>query len=91
MHVRGLAGRDDGLRATTIRVLHEPEGDYALGWAVQRNLLSTVHFHEGSAGTFHVVTLLDPARGIAVATAINAGGDRAADAIRDAAARALRP
>jgi len=91
LHVRGLAGRDDVLRATTIRVLHEPDGDYALGWGVQRNGARTVHFHEGSAGTFHVVTLLDPVRGIAVATVTNAGGDRAADAIRDAADRALRP
>jgi len=91
MHVRGLAGRDDVLRATTIRVLHEADGDYAMGWGVQQNVMSTVHFHEGSAGTFHVVTLLDPQRGIAVATVANAGGDRAADAIRDAADRALRP
>jgi len=91
MHVRGLAGRDDVLRAATIRALHEPDGEYALGWGVQRNLVNTVHFHEGSAGTFHMVTLLDPQRGIAVATVTNAGGDRAADAIRDAAARALRP
>jgi len=67
--------RDDVLRAATIRALHEPDGEYALGWGVQRNLLNTVHFHEGSAGTFHMVTLLDPQRGIAVATVTNAGGE----------------
>ncbi len=91
MHVRGLAGRDDVLRATTIRALHEPDGEYAFGWGVQREGAGTMHFHEGSAGTFHVVTLLNPQSGIAVATVTNAGGERAADAIRDAAIAALRP
>ena len=68
MHIRGLAGRDDVLRVATIRTLHDPEGTYALGWGVQRNGAGTVHFREGNAGTFHVVTLLDPQRGIAMAT-----------------------
>lgn len=91
LHVRGLAGRDDVLRASTIRMLHEAEGDYALGWSVQRDGAGTVHCHEASAGTFHVLTVLDPQRGIAVATVTNAGGDRAAAAIRDTAGAALKP
>lgn len=90
LHLCGLAGQDDVLRASTIRALHEPSGDYAFGWAIQREGSSAVHFHEGSAGTFHAVTLLDPHRGIAVASVTNAGDERAADAIRDAADVVLR-
>jgi CubicO group peptidase (beta-lactamase class C family) len=90
LHLRGLAGRDGVLHAATVRALHEPTGDYAFGWAIQREGSTAVHFHEGSAGTFHAVTLLDPRRGIAVATVTNAGDERAADAIREAADAVLR-
>jgi CubicO group peptidase (beta-lactamase class C family) len=90
LHLRGLAGEDGLLRATTVRTLHAPDGDYAFGWAIQREGNAAIHFHEGSAGTFHAVTLLDPRRGIAVATVTNAGGDRAANAIRETADVVLR-
>lgn len=90
LHLRGLAGRDDVLRAATVRALHEPSDDYAFGWAIQREGSTAIHFHEGSAGTFHAVTLLAPHRGIAVATVANAGDERAADAIREAADAVLR-
>jgi CubicO group peptidase (beta-lactamase class C family) len=90
MHLRGLAGQDDVLRAATIRQLHQPDGDYAFGWGIQEDASGIAHFHEGSAGTFHMVTVLIPRRGVAVATVTNAGGDDAADAIRSALAAALR-
>jgi CubicO group peptidase (beta-lactamase class C family) len=90
LHLRGLAGQDGLLRAATVRELHRPDGGYALGWGIQVEGSGAIHFHEGSAGTFHAVTLLDPRRGIAVATVTNAGGDRAADAVRRAADGVLR-
>jgi CubicO group peptidase (beta-lactamase class C family) len=89
LHVQGLAGTDGAVKAATIRALHEPDGEYALGWGVQGPPGRTMHFHEGSVGTFHVVALLDPRRGVAVATVTNAGGEDAADRIRTAALKSL--
>jgi D-alanyl-D-alanine carboxypeptidase len=90
MHLRGLAGQDDVLRAATIRQLHQPDGEYAFGWSIQNNSSGVAHFHEGSAGTFHIVTVLIPARGVAAATVTNAGGEDAADAIRSVLGAVLR-
>jgi CubicO group peptidase (beta-lactamase class C family) len=87
LHLRGLAGRDDVLPAAAIRALHpaRPAGAYAFGWIAARLGSDTAFAHEGSAGTFHAITVLVPQRNAAVLVVTNAGGDDAADAIRDAA------
>jgi len=88
-HLRGLRGRDGLLRAATVRRLHAPTGDYALGWRVQPLAGVRSSAHEGSAGTFHAIAVVQPERDLAVAVFANAGGEEAAEANRALARQLL--
>jgi CubicO group peptidase (beta-lactamase class C family) len=87
-HLRGLRGREPSagftsLTAEIINELHLPAEDYACGWGIQEYDGVPASVHEGSAGTFHAITVIVPERDIAVVTITNAGGDKPARAIRD--------
>ena len=89
--LRGLAGQDDLLRAAAVRALTTPDGAYGGGWVAATAHGAPAFAHEGSAGTFHAVTILVPSRGVGAVVIVNAGGERAAAAAREAALRALAP
>ena len=89
MHLRGLRGRDDGLKAQTIRELHgrSPDGrrsDRALGWGVI--LRHGVESHEsvGSSGAYVAFATIQPSRDVAVGAFTNMGGGQD---LRDAVGR----
>lgn len=82
-HLRGLRGRDGLLRAATVQRLHTPTGDYALGWRVQPLAGARASAHEGSAGTFHAIVVLQPERDLAVAVFANAGVGEVGEANRE--------
>jgi D-alanyl-D-alanine carboxypeptidase len=83
LHLRGLMGRPavaaDGktelLSGELLGELHEPNGDYACGWGISDRDGVRSSSHQGSAGTFHVIAILQPGRGVGVAVVSNAGGD----------------
>jgi len=74
-HLAGLMGGDGFLAAATIQELHRPvdEVPYASGWGIDP--ASGQHRHRGSAGTFLAYLTIDPAAGVVVAFATNAGFD----------------
>lgn len=90
LHLRGLRGRDDaGFKAETIKQLHRRwvetgmpfEQAYAAGWVIEQVNGETIHWHNGSAGTFYVLMAINPARDQALAIVTNVGplaGHRAA-------------
>jgi len=84
-HLRGLRGQDGLLRAATVQRLHQPTGEYALGWIARPLAGARASAHEGSAGTFHAIAVLQPERDLAVAVFVNAGFEQAGDAARDLA------
>jgi len=72
LHLRALQGRPALLADSTFRRLHAPAGDYALGWLVTTVKGHAVWAHDGSAGTFTSLVLLDPGRDRAYAMFTNA-------------------
>ena len=85
LHLRGLRGRDDAVKATTIQDLHKR---VALGWTVLPRDGVESHEHFGSSGAYVAYATIQPSRDIAVAVFTNIGG---VEGLRDAVARiALR-
>lgn len=59
LHLNGLLGQDNELKADTYKFLHFGIKDYSVGW--NNGLIGdkSVSFHIGSAGTFYTYTLID--------------------------------
>jgi D-alanyl-D-alanine carboxypeptidase len=91
LHLRGLLGQDNYLRASTYQILHFGQPTYAYGWGVSTVAGSTVpvSFHNGSAGTFFCHTVIFPSERVAYVVITNAGG-KAAEAACIALRRRLR-
>jgi D-alanyl-D-alanine carboxypeptidase len=80
LHLRGLKGRDDVLKATTIQELHgivdpnNPAHALVMGWAVMPRDGVESHEHVGSYGAYVAFATIQPSRDVAVATFTNLGG-----------------
>lgn len=87
LHLQGLLGQDNYLRANTYQVLHFGQPAYAYGWAVNKvaETGAPVSVHDGSAGTFFCHTIIFPSERVAYVVITNAGGPAA-----EAACYALR-
>lgn len=87
MHLQGLLGQDNYLRASTYQQLHFGQPAYAYGWAVNTvaETGAPVSVHDGSAGTFFCHTIIFPSEHVAYVIITNAGGPAA-----EAACYALR-
>jgi CubicO group peptidase (beta-lactamase class C family) len=83
LHLRGLRGRDDVLRATTIQDLQRDPGS-AMAWAVTTLDGVASHQHFGSYGAYVAYAVIQPSRDIAVGTFTNLGGGQD---LKDAVAR----
>jgi D-alanyl-D-alanine carboxypeptidase len=70
-HLRGLRGLTSQITAQSYAYLHEPQGDFALGWFVIpiEGVLTSVH--DGSAGTFYALMAIQPSRDRAVVVVSN--------------------
>ena len=100
MHLRGLLGTDGPLQAETIRTLHSPPEieqpmAYACGWAIRETPAGRpMHWHNGSAGTFHAALAIFPEQRIVIASLANGadgGIDPTLDRMYDAILEKLRP
>lgn len=80
LHLAGLRGRTALLRAATFEKLHQPHGEYALGWYVQDIKGLPASTHSGSAETFYAGVIVYPGKDIVVVIAVNAAGDRVREA-----------
>ncbi len=78
-----LAASEDmnGLNSALIKQLHEPDGNYSFGWGEIELEGRQVSMHEGSAGTFDALTIIEPASDTAVVVLCNAGGDKVSSAV----------
>lgn len=74
VHLGGLNGQAKLLNAATFEKLHQPIGEYALGWNAQQIAGLPASTHSGSAGTFYAGIMVYPKKNIAVVIAINASG-----------------
>jgi D-alanyl-D-alanine carboxypeptidase len=80
LHLRGLRGRDDVLKATTIQSLHGRAAPNtrapgsAMGWTVMPRDGVASHEHAGSYGAYVAFATIQPSRDIAVAAFANLGG-----------------
>lgn len=100
-HLRGMMGlepRDKagvpavpGITSDLIQRLHENTDTYSCGWGeLFDNNNSPTSMHEGSAGTFDVLTIIQPGRGRAAVVFCNAGGDAASAAVKELCQSLLR-
>jgi D-alanyl-D-alanine carboxypeptidase len=94
LHLRGLKGRDDVLKATTIQDLHgrlapnPPDRGSAMGWAVMPRDGVVSHEHVGSYGAYIAYATIQASRDVAVGVFTNLGGGQE---VKDAVGRvALR-
>jgi CubicO group peptidase (beta-lactamase class C family) len=76
LQLQGLNGKDGIIKASTYQFLHFGLKAYSIGWG---NGISKTKkrysFHEGSAGTYHVVTLIYPDEDRAFLIFCNASND----------------
>jgi len=90
LHLRGLRGRDDVLKAATIQDLHRkvppinPFLGFAMGWVVQERDGAASHEHGGSYGAYVAHAVVQPSRDVAVGVFTNVGGGQS---LKDAIAR----
>ncbi len=80
LHLRGLGGRDDVLKARTIQELHKkvapinPVLAFAMGWVVMLRDGVPSHEHGGSYGAYVAHATIQPSRDLAVGVFTNVGG-----------------
>ena len=74
IHLAGLNGQAGLLKTTTFEKLHQPIGEYALGWNAQQIKGLPASTHSGGAGTSYAGIMVYPKKNIAVVIAINASG-----------------
>ncbi|MFM2125162.1 MAG: hypothetical protein RL328_1613 [Acidobacteriota bacterium] len=84
-HLKGLAGSDSLLKASTVKFLHTPTDGVGLGWGIRDFEGAVSSVHSGSAGTYYAVTVLQPSRDLGVAILVNSGGERASALCSEAA------
>jgi CubicO group peptidase (beta-lactamase class C family) len=90
LHLRGLRGRDDVLKATTVQDLHRkaapinPSLGFAMGWSVMPRDGVESHEHVGSYGTYVAYATIQASRVFAVGAFTNLGGGQD---VRDDVAR----
>ena len=93
LHLKGLRGQNDLLRASTIQLLHQPVGGagspYALGW-YEANLDGVpTTYHAGTVGTFFAVAVIQPTRNRGAVVVANALGAKSGDAVFNSVERLL--
>ena len=87
LHLRGLRGRDDVLKAATIQDLHTRVAPvnwalgFVMGWVVTPRD-GPSHEHTGSYGAYTAYASIQPSRDVAVAVVTNAGAPDLRDAVR---------
>ena len=90
LHLRGLRGRDDVLKATTVQDLHRsvapinPSLAFVMGWSVMPRDGVQSHEHVGSYGAYIAFATIQASRDLAVAAFTNLGGGQD---LRDAVGR----
>jgi D-alanyl-D-alanine carboxypeptidase len=76
LHLQGLRGTPRLLKSETFAKLHQPIGEYSLGWNRQILRGLAADTHSGSAGTFYAGILMIPEKDIAIVIFINDAGTR---------------
>jgi CubicO group peptidase (beta-lactamase class C family) len=79
-HLRGLRGMSGLLKANTYQHLHTSVGDFALGWLVRDMAGVRTSAHDGTAGTFYALAVLQPSRNRAAVVLVNAYSPSVANA-----------
>jgi D-alanyl-D-alanine carboxypeptidase len=90
LHLRGLRGSDDVLKATTVQELHRrappinPSLGFVMGWSVMPRDGVESHEHVGSYGAYVAYATIQASRDLAVGGFTNLGGGQD---LRDAVAK----
>lgn len=91
LHLQGLLGQNNYLRASSYQLLHFGQPAYAYGWSVSKvaGTDEPVSLHDGSAGTFFCHTIIFPSERAAYVVITNSG-EAAAEEASYALRRRLR-
>lgn len=77
-NLAGIRGANDLISHKNWMMLHQPEGEYAMGWVGARRGDGQISWHNGSAGTFFALMTLDPDLDCGVVVMSNSGNGEAA-------------
>jgi len=77
-NLAGIRGDQRILSHQNWMTLHQPHGEYAMGWVAARRGDGQIAWHNGSAGTFFALMTLDPDLDAGVVVLSNAGNGEAA-------------
>ncbi|MHA4896866.1 serine hydrolase domain-containing protein [Pedobacter sp. PWIIR3] len=81
MHLDGLEGNNNFLKAQTYNYLHYGLPEYAIGWLNVNKTDKHSSEHAGSAGTFYTYTMLNKDKNIAYIIMANAATEKAQDGV----------
>lgn len=81
LHLRGLQGKDNQLKASNYQLLHFAKKDYSYGWGNEKQGEYKASYHDGSLGTFYTHTILIPELDIAVVIFANSAEESHIEAI----------
>lgn len=77
-NLAGIRGSQPLISHKNWLMLHQPQGEYAMGWVASRRGDGQISWHNGSAGTFFALMTLDPDLDAGAVALSNAGnGERA--------------
>lgn len=90
LHLKGLRG-ETGLLLPPAMIarMHQPNGEYAFGWLIQDVRGVPASLHDGSAGTFYAIALIQPSLDQAIVAVTNSANLPAQQALVYAVQRLL--
>lgn len=71
LHLQGLTGKDNYLKASHYQRLHFGLENYSYGWGNDKSAEHPVSYHDGSLGTFYAHTIMIPKLEIAIIVLTN--------------------
>ncbi len=77
LHIDALQGNPRLVSGEGFGILHAPVGDYGCGLGIVQTNKGMLYWHNGSNTYFFAVMYILPEHNVAVAIAVNAGGDEA--------------
>lgn len=81
LHLKGLQGEDNQLKASNYKILHFDKKDYSYGWGNEMQGKYLASFHDGSLGTFYTHVVVIPELDIAVIIVTNSAEENHIEAI----------
>lgn len=76
LHLKGLNGTDNYLKATSYQSIHYGLKGYSYGWGNTIKNGESISYHDGSTGTYYCHAMVFPKDGLAIVIFINSASDK---------------